>query len=139
VVDRYIIGISGRWDVVDSYVSGPTGSGFDMDSGAIGIMFGRRVDFDWGSLDGMVGANVVVESQEGTTSVDEIGGETAGVRPTTLARLAMGRRANVRPYLQADVEVSPARLRRPRQLDPALPVLPAWSAGFAIGVLWGLR
>jgi hypothetical protein len=139
VVDRYLIGISGRWDVADNYVSSPTGSGFNMNSGAIGVMLGRRASFDWGSLDGLVGVNVVVESEEGLTEVDEIGGETADVRPAMGARVVLGRSASVRPYFLADGEVSPARLRQPKQLDPTLPTLPAWSAGLAIGLLWGLR
>jgi hypothetical protein len=139
VVDHFLLGISGRWDVADGYVSDPTASGFSMESGAIGVMLGRRIDLGWGLLDGMLEANVVVESEEGSGTPNEIGGETADVRAGLATRLALGRRSSVRPYFLFDAEGSPARLRKPRQLDPALPTLPAWSTGLAFGVMWGLR
>lgn len=139
VVDHFILGVSGRWDVSDGYVSDPTASGFSMESGAIGVLLGRRIDLGWGSLDGMLEANVVVESEEGSGTPNEIGGETADVRAGLAIRLAAGRHARVRPYFLLDAEGSPARLRKPRQLDSALPTLPAWSTGLAVGVMWGLR
>lgn len=139
VVDHYLLGISGRWDVADDYVSEPTASGFSMESGAIGVVCGRRVDFGWGSLDGLLEANVVVESEEGSGAPNEVGGETADVRGGLATRVAVGRRSAVRPYILFDVEGSPARLLKPRQLDPVLPTLPGWSTGLAVGVMWGLR
>jgi hypothetical protein len=139
VVDHYLVGISGRWDVAEDYVSEPTASGFSMESGAIGVVLGRRIDRGWGSLDGMVAANVVVESEEGSGTPNEIGGETADVRAGLAARLSLGRRSIVRPYLLLDVDGSPSRLRKPRQLDPGLPILPAWSTGLAVGIMWGLQ
>jgi hypothetical protein len=139
VVDHLLLGVSGRWDVADDYVSEPTASGFSMESGAIGVVLGRRIDLGWGSLDGMVQANVVVESEEGSGSPSEIGGETADFRAGLATRLSVGRRLGLRPYFFFDADGSPARLRKPRQLDAGLPNLPAWSAGLAVGVMWGLR
>lgn len=139
VVDRYLLGISGRWDVAEGYVSEPTASGFSMESGAIGVLLGRRLDLGRAWLDVILEANVVVESEEGGGTPDEIGGETADVRAGLGARLVVDGRSRVHPYFLLDAEASPSRLTTPRQLDPALPTLPAWSTGLAVGLLWGPR
>jgi hypothetical protein len=39
----------------------------------------------------------------------------------------------------SDFEGSPARVSSQKHLDRALPQLPWWSSGLAVGVLWGAR
>jgi hypothetical protein len=136
VVDRFVLGIAGRWDIEDGYVSEPTASGFNMESGALGVLLGRRLRLRWATVDALVDGQIVVENQEENGPDDGLGGETLDTRLGLGLRASESRTVGFRPYVLADVEASPARIRHPKQLDPALPFLPSWTSGLSLGIMW---
>jgi hypothetical protein len=136
VVNRFVLGIAGRWDIQDGYVAEPTASGFNMESGALGVLLGRRLQLRWATLDALVDGQIIVESQEENGPGDGLGGETLDTRFGLALRLFEARTVGFRPFVLADVEASPARVRHAKQLDPALPFLPSWTSGVSLGIMW---
>ena len=137
VVSNYVLGVSGRWDVTDGYVSEPTASGFNMESGALGVVLGHRLPAHWATLDALFDGQIVVENQEQNGPGDGVGGETLDTRLGLGFRASTQKTTGFRSFLLADVEASPARTFRPKRLDPSLPWLPAWTCGLALGIMWG--
>ncbi len=137
MLDRWLIGVTARWEAVDGTLALPSPSGFHMQTFGVGIGLGRRVVSGDVALDAVLGHEVIVESQEADGTTDDIRGSAGDVRMDLLLRVSAPRTGRTRFYAAADAEVSPSRLRRTRQLDPALPALPSWSSGLQVGVLWG--
>jgi len=139
VVDNYVLGVSGRWDVTDGYVSEPTAGDFSMESGAFGIVLGRRAALRWASLDVLLDGQIVVESQDQNSPGDGVDGDTLDTRFGVGLRASTPKPSGFRPFLLADIEASPARIAHSKRIDPALPLLPAWTCGLSLGIMWGPR
>jgi len=138
-LDDWLLGVSGRWDFVDNVIGEPTPTDFAMDSNAVGVNVGHRFDLAGAALDTLVGPNIVVETQSADDLVKDIDGDAADLRVSFTVRVSGPRRGTLRAFAASDVELSPGRLRKQRFVDRALPALPSWSSGLAVGVLWGVR
>jgi hypothetical protein len=138
-LDRWLLAVSGRWDIADAFFNQPTPSDFHMEASSVGVSVGRRFDYGGASLDALLGPNVVLESQDADDGDREIHGAAADFRLAVGLRVSGPRSSSVRAFAAGDFESSPARLRSRRYLDRALPQLPWWSSGLAVGVLWGAR
>ena len=137
VVANYILGVSGRWDVSDGYVAEPTAGGFAMESGALGVLLGHRARLHSVFLDGLLGGRIVVESQEQSES--DVDGETLDTRIAVGLRVSPAKPKGLRAFVAADLEASPARAAHAQRLAPTLPILPAWTGGVVVGLMWGPR
>jgi hypothetical protein len=138
-LDRWLLGVSARWDATDALLTDASPSGFNMQTLALGINVGIRSSFRGLTLDGLIGPEVRVENQEafgGETAPDGIGGGTSDVRLDGALRLATPGTGPLRFFTEADLDASPRRLGKSRRLDPGLPTLPSWSAGVTVGVEW---
>lgn len=130
----WLFGVAGRWDVFQRPTRAST-STFEMDTVAFGIELGRRVTLGAGALDVGVAPRLVAETQTAESLDGEQSSSATDLRLGALARWAPTT-AGVHFVVELDAELSPSRLRRSLRLDPALPALPAWSAGIALGVAW---
>lgn len=130
----WLFGIAGRWDVVQRSTRAST-STFEMETVAFGIELGRRVPLGAGALDLGVAPRLVAETQTAESVDGEQSSSATDLRLGALARWAPAP-AGFHFVVELDAELSPSRLRRSLRLDPALPALPAWSAGIALGVAW---
>jgi hypothetical protein len=137
VVGAWLFGMTVRWDVIQSK-SVPAVNVFEMESVAAGLLVGRRFDVGFGTTDVGVAPRLVAESQSYELGKREETRSGTDIRIGTFTRLAFGH-APLRLVLEADAELSPARVRRDVFLDPLLPALPAWSAGLLVGLQWGGR
>ncbi len=139
VVANYILGVSGRWDVSDGYVAEPTAGGFTMESGALGVLLGHRAPLHAAGafLDVLVAGRIVVENQEQTES--NVDGETLDTRIGVGLRASPAKSVGLRAFVAADLEASPARIAHAKRLAPTLPILPAWTGGVVVGLMWGPR
>lgn len=133
-VGSWLLGALIRWDVIGSK-SAPRVNVFEMETVATGLFVGRRASLGFGTIDAGLSPRLAVETQTYETNGGEQSISATDVRLGGFARLALGRTA-VRAILELDGDVSPSRLRRVAQLDPLLPPLPSWSAGFSLGLLW---
>jgi hypothetical protein len=138
-LDHWLLDVAARVDLADALLNQPPPSDFRMQSSAVGVAVGRRLEFDGTRVDGLLGSNVVLESQDADQSNREIHGAAADFRLAVALRVSAPRASSVRAYVTADFEASPARIRTQRHIDRSLPSLPWWSSGVAIGVLWGAR
>ncbi|MEO8903111.1 MAG: hypothetical protein ABI627_16440 [Polyangiaceae bacterium] len=138
-LDRWLLAVSGRWDITDAIVNQPTPGDFRMETSVVGVSVGRRLEFASADLDTLVGPNVVLESQDADDVNREVHGAAADFRVALGVRLSGPRSSSVRAFAAADFEASPSRLHSARVIDRALPHLPWWSTGLAVGVLWGAR
>ena len=138
-LDRWLLAASGRWDIADAIVSQPTASDFQMNTSVVGVSVGRRLELANADLDALIGPNVVLESQDADDVDREVHGAAADFRIALGVRVSGPRTSSVRAFAGADFEASPSRLRSTRTIDRALPHLPWWSTGLAVGVLWGAR
>jgi hypothetical protein len=138
-LDRWLFTMIARLDAIDGVIGQPTPSDFTMESAAIGVSAGRRLELDAVSLDALLGANAVLERQDADDGDREVK-ETAGDFRLTLAlRVSGPRSAATRAFAIGDFEASPSRIRTKRSLDQSLPTVPWWSCGLTVGVLWGAR
>jgi len=135
LLDPWLLGVFARWDAVESPLSSPP-SGFNMQTFALGVQMGFRKSLGGLSLDGMIGPEMLVESQEADGPDDGIGGDVSDVRLEFGLRLSGPRRSRMRLYAAGGIDASPARIRRAKQLDPGLPPLPSWSSGLTLGLMW---
>ena len=138
-MERWLLTVSGRWDVADAYFAEPTPSDFDMQSTSVGVSAGRRLEVGSANFDALIGPNVVLESQDADDGNREVHGAAADFRLAVALRVSGPRSSSVRAFATTDFEGSPARIRSQKYLDRALPQLPWWSSGLAVGVLWGAR
>jgi hypothetical protein len=136
---RWLLDVTGRWDIADAFVNQPTPGDFSMASTSVGVSAGRRIELRDASLDALIGPNVVLEGQETDSSDPEIHGAAADFRLAFALRVSGPRSSSIRAFADCDFEASPARLRSPKYIDRSLPQLPWWSSGLAIGVMWGAR
>jgi hypothetical protein len=138
-LDRWLLAVTGQWDIADAFVNQPTPGDFSMASTSVGVSAGRRIELRDASLDALIGPNVVLESQDTDSSEPEIHGAAADFRLALALRVSGPRSSSIRAFAAADVEASPIRLRSPKYIDRSLPQLPWWSSGLAVGVMWGAR
>ncbi len=139
VIDRWVLAMGARVDITDRLVSQPAPTDYVMQSAAVGVSAGRRVELGQASLDALLGANVVVESQDADDGEREVHGAAEDFRLGATVRFSGPRSATVRAFAAGDFEGSPARARTKKYLDRALPELPWWSSSVTVGVLWGAR
>lgn len=138
-LDHWLIAVSGRWDAADAFLNEPTPSGFSMQSSAVGVSVGHRLERGTTNLDALFGPSIVLEDEDADDGEREIHGAAADFRLALGLRVSGPRAASLRAFAAADLECSPARLRSRRFVDHSLPQLPWWSTGLAVGVLWGAR
>jgi hypothetical protein len=138
-IDRWLLNVSGRWDIADAYFAQPTPMDFEMQSTSVGVSAGRRLELGSANFDALIGPNVVLESQDADDGDREVHGAAADFRLAVALRVSGPRSSSVRAFATSDFEGSPARIRSQKYLDRALPQLPWWSSGLAVGVLWGAR
>ena len=132
----WLFGMSARWDVFQTKSDVAVDS-FEMETVGAGISVGRRFRAGFGDVDLGVSPRLVAETQSFfRTKSDEVADTQTDVRLAGFARAVFGHSA-LRLFAEADAELSPGRIRRNIRIDPALPPLPAWSAGVAVGVVWG--
>lgn len=133
----WLFGMVARWDVFQTRTRASPVP-FEMETVAAGLSIARRFNVQIGTVD--IGASPRLLSEE--QSFEGLSGEKTvsqtDVRLGTFTRAAIGGAA-VTVFLELDAEVSPGRIRRDVRLDPVLPLLPSWSAGFAAGVVWGAQ
>ena len=138
-LDRWLLTMHARVDARDGFISQPTPSDFIMESAAVGVSAGRRLEIGQVSLDTLLGANAIIESQDADDGDREIEGTSADFRFALAVRASGPRSATLRPFVVLDFEASPTRARNSRYLDRSLPSLPWWSSGLGVGLLWGAR
>ncbi|MEO7032654.1 MAG: hypothetical protein ABI548_02400 [Polyangiaceae bacterium] len=138
-IDRWLLNVSGRWDIADSYVTQPAPTDFVMQSTSVGVSAGRRLELGSANFEALIGPNVVLESEDADDGDREVHGAAADFRLAVAFRVSGPRSSSVRAFASTDFEGSPERIRSPKYLDRALPQLPWWSGGLAVGVLWGAR
>jgi hypothetical protein len=138
-LDRWLLAMGARFDATDAFLKRRTSSDFQMQSTALSVSAGRRMDIGQAALDALVGANVVVESQDADDGPREIHGAAGDFRLGVALRISGPRSGSIRPFAVSDFEASPNRIRGKKYIDRSLPNLPWWSSGLAIGILWGAR
>jgi hypothetical protein len=131
----WTLGIAARWDAVDT-LQDDTYAGFEMEGAAVGVFAAHRVVALSGfALEAGGSALVVSETQSVQAAEGEKAGSATDLRAGILARASFGGGPLV--FLtQLDADLSPTRVRKTLRIDEALPPLPAWSAGFGLGVGW---
>jgi hypothetical protein len=136
-LDRWLLGIGAKWDMVQDLVTMASPTGFNMQSFGLGVSLGRRIELGEFNIDATLGPEVMVESQEAEGPADGLGGTASDVRIDLALRASVPRTGRTRFFAAGDADASPSRLRRTKQLDRGLPELPAWSSGLHIGIMWG--
>ncbi|HTA91498.1 MAG TPA: hypothetical protein VK745_18065 [Polyangiaceae bacterium] len=136
-LDGWLLALSARVDLGDVIVEGPTPSDFHMESSAVGVSVGRRLEFANAGLDALIGPSIVLEGQD--ADEPEVHGAAADFRLALALRVSGPRSSSIRAFATGDFESSPARMRAQKSISPDLPPLPWWSSGLAVGVLWGVR
>jgi hypothetical protein len=138
-LDDWLLAVSGRWDVADAFVSEVTPTDFSMQSSAVGVSVGHRVELSNANLDALIGPSIVLEGQDADDGDRELHGAAADFRLAFALRVSGPRASSLRAFATGDFEGSPARVRAQKFISHSLPQLPWWSGGVAIGVLWGGR
>lgn len=137
-LDGWLLAVSARWDIAD-VISEPTASDFYMQSSAVGVSVGHRLELASLHVDTLLGPSIVLESQDADDVDREVHGASADFRLALALRVSGPRSSSIRAFAAGDFEASPARIRSQKSLDRVLPPLPWWSSGLAVGVLWGAR
>ena len=130
----WIFGIAARWEVLtwgDSDVDS-----FEMETVAAGVFAAHRFHVGFIDLDVGGSPRFVAETQGYTAATGERSATVTDIGLAAIVRATFGRSA-VRVFTEIDAELFPDRLRRDIRTDPALPPLPAWSAGLGAGVAVG--
>jgi hypothetical protein len=135
-VDDWLLEISARWDVLQ-HKSDAHLNDFEMDTVGAGVSVARRFRSGAAIVDVGIGPRLLVETQSfrPPPGLEDADAKT-DVRVGTFTCLSFGA-APLRPFVEIDAELSPGRLRRDIRVGPELPILPSWSAGLGVGVLWG--
>ncbi len=137
--ERWLLVVTARLDIADAFLNQPTPMDFMMESSAIGASVGRRARVGRVNVDALLGPCVVIETQSADDGNREVSGAAADFRLALAFRVSGPRSSALRPFVSADFDASAERLRTRKQLDEALPRLPWWSSGVAVGVMWGAR
>jgi hypothetical protein len=131
----WVVGMGMRWDALE-HVSGDAPPGFETDAIALSLTVARRLSRAWGYVDAGASPRLVSQTQTYLPPAGEQTGTATDVRAALFTRVGFGH-GPVRFLLDADVEVAPTHVRREIRIDPVLPRLPSWSAGLAVGAVWG--
>ncbi|GEM_PF-2382047 len=131
----WIVGIDARWELLEWRPQGREPR-VEMDTIGLGINVARRFDLGFMQLDTGFAPRLVLEIQSLPGGGDELTGTAFDLRLGALVRgvFAAG---SIRPFVALDVELSPTRMRRSRRALDGFPVLPAFSAGLGVGLMWG--
>ena len=138
-LEHWLIAVSARLDFIDGYLVQATPSDFYMQSTAVGVTVGRRLEISHANLDALAGPNLVLESQDGDDGNTELHGAAADFRLGLVVRLSGPRSSSLRAFVAADLEGSPGRVHTQKFVSRSLPPLPWWSSGVSVGVVWGAR
>ena len=133
-VDRWLIGTTFRWDVVQDTAGRVMG--FEMETVTIGLEAGYVLPLPFGAVDLGLCPRLLSETQTFENTSGETTRGAMDVRLGAFSRLRLGH-SHFRPAIELDADLSPARLRREIRLDPLLPPLPSWSAGIGLALVWG--
>jgi hypothetical protein len=139
VLDRWLLGISARWDLADAFVNQLTPGDFSMRTSAYGVSIGNRFEFGESSADALFGPSIVLEHEHADEGDTEIHGDAADFRLALALRVSGPRSSSFRAFATGDFELSPVRIGAEKFVDRSLPPLAWWSSGLAVGVLWGAR
>ena len=138
-INSWLVGGWLRWDFRDRPIRQEVPRGFTMASFLLGAFVGRRFALGRATLDVVAGPNVVVETEEsaGPAAID-LGGEMGAL--SLGGALKLFTPGGVAPgfFGLLGGELIPDRMVRRVRADPALPVLPRWSATFALGASWSV-
>lgn len=131
----WIVGIDARWELLEWRPQGRDPR-VEMDTIGLGINVARRFDLGFMQLDTGFAPRLVLEIQSLPGGGDELTGTAFDLRLGALVRgvFAAG---SIRPFVALDAELSPTRMRRSRRALDGFPVLPAFSAGLGVGLMWG--
>ena len=159
-LDRWLLAVTARYEITTALVNQPAPTDFVMQSSCVGVSAGRRLELGRVNVDGLVGPNVVLEDEHADDVVAllqrkghdviemrrhfhdvdrELEGVAADFRLGATWRVSGPPSSSVRPFASGDLEISPLRIHSAKSLDRALPPLPSWTTGVALGVLWGAR
>ncbi len=134
----WLLGMTTRWDALE-VINQPGIPGFELEAVGAGFLLARRVVERGGfALDTGGSVMVVGESEALVTSKGEDSEYTSDLRFGGMARACLGH-TPLRFTIGLDAELSPTRIRRTIRLDPALPRLPTWSVGLALGATWSTQ
>jgi hypothetical protein len=131
---HWVLGTGMRWDAFEHLAAAPPG--FETAAIALSLTAARRFKPGDARLDVGVSPRFVTQTQTIQPPSGEVSDTDADVRPAAFARAVLGR-GTLRFLLDADVEVSPLRLRREIRALAGFPLLPAWGAGLTLGLQWG--
>ena len=125
-LDRWLLAVSGRWDIDDAIVNQPTARDFRMQASVVGVSVGRRMEFANAVLDTLLGPNVVLESQDADDVNREVHGAAADFR---LASPSAYPAPNSRPFAPSSAVIS--RVLRPgyAQLASSIVLYPTCLGG----------
>jgi hypothetical protein len=137
-LEGWLLAVSARWDIAD-VINEPTAMDFYMQSSAVGVSIGHRLELAGVHLDTLLGPTIVLESQDADDVDREVHGASADFRLALAVRVSGPRSSSIRAFASSDFEGSPARIHSQKTLDRVLPPLPWWSSGLAVGILWGAR
>jgi hypothetical protein len=138
-LDRWLLAVTARYEITTALVNQPAPTDFVMQSSCVGVSAGRRLELGRVNVDGLVGPNVVLEDEHADDVDRELEGVAADFRLGATWRVSGPPSSSVRPFASGDLEISPLRIHSAKSLDRALPPLPSWTTGVALGVLWGAR
>jgi hypothetical protein len=138
-LDRWLLAVTARYEITTSLLNQPAPSDFVMQSSAVGVSAGRRLELGSVDVDGLLGPNLVLENEDADDVDRDVAGAAADLRLGATVRVSGPPSSSVRAFASGDFEASPARIRSAKSLDRVLPNLPSWTSGVAVGVLWGAR
>src|SRR5262249_45838045 len=95
-LDRWLVGVTARWEVVQDTLTVPSPSGFNMQTFAVGVGLGRRITAGECNFDAVLGPAVVVESQEAEGIADGLGGTASDARVDLMLRMSAPRAGRAR-------------------------------------------
>jgi hypothetical protein len=138
VIDRWVYGAWLRWDARQRAVDERSvPSDLTMSSFLVGAYVGARSVLGPVALDATLGPNVLIENQEAFEGTrDDVGGDFVELSVGANLRLLAPRTTPWRGFALLGFDVYPRRVGRELRRADTLPVLPAFSATFAVGAAW---
>jgi hypothetical protein len=138
VIDRWVYGAWLRWDARQRAVAQ---RGLPRDLAMSSFLFGAYAGARFGlgpvALDATLGPNVLIENQEAFEGTrDDVGGDFVELSVGANLRLLAPRTTPWRGFALLGFDVYPRRVGRELRRADTLPVLPAFSATFAVGAAW---
>ena len=136
-VSSWLVGASLRWDALQNDADN-TIPQYEAQTVALGLTVGRRVREGYVNLDYAIEPRVVSLAQSHGEGSNEHRTSTTDLFVGGLVRAAIGH-GTMRPYVQADVELAPNRLKRVADDASVYAPGPSWNAGLTAGLQWTLQ